>query len=386
MCCLLNGCGETLTYPDGSKYVGQVKDGKAHGKGTMTWPDGAKYMGQWEKDEPYGDGIYILPDGKKYEGLFEYGSLNMDGYGVKIRSEGRYVGQLKEGAFHGDGTMTWSDGSKYVGQWMGDSPHGDGMYILSDGKKYEGRFENGHLNMDGYGVEIHYDGYVVQWKDDTRPGYGTLILLDGTQYVGQYRVGKGTWIDSMINYSRWRDYRPHGKGALYNSKGNIINEGIYLEGEDMFEYVGQSKDGLPNGQGTVSGMYSGYEGRWKDGLPHGQGCLWVQRGNLGTFKFIGQFEDGKMHGQGIFINEPDQPGRTGEKYVGQWKDGYMHGQGTMTRFVELLDEDDNSEYVNEYKYVGQWADGEIHGKGTEYDKSGKVIRKGNFKNGEYVGK
>ena len=26
---------KTLTYPDGTKYVGQVKDGKPHGQGTM---------------------------------------------------------------------------------------------------------------------------------------------------------------------------------------------------------------------------------------------------------------------------------------------------------------------------------------------------------------
>ncbi|MCL1833931.1 MAG: MORN repeat-containing protein, partial [Leptospirales bacterium] len=36
---------ETLTYPDGSEYVGQVKDDKPHGKGTYTYSDGSKYTG-----------------------------------------------------------------------------------------------------------------------------------------------------------------------------------------------------------------------------------------------------------------------------------------------------------------------------------------------------
>ena len=31
---------ETCTYPDGSKYVGEYKDGKMHGKGIYTNPDG----------------------------------------------------------------------------------------------------------------------------------------------------------------------------------------------------------------------------------------------------------------------------------------------------------------------------------------------------------
>ena len=32
-----NGIG-TVTYPGGSKYVGEWKDGKKHGQGTYTWP------------------------------------------------------------------------------------------------------------------------------------------------------------------------------------------------------------------------------------------------------------------------------------------------------------------------------------------------------------
>ena len=42
---------ETKTYPDGSKYIGQIKDGKRDGEGTLTWPDGRKYSGQWENDK-----------------------------------------------------------------------------------------------------------------------------------------------------------------------------------------------------------------------------------------------------------------------------------------------------------------------------------------------
>jgi hypothetical protein len=36
---------------DGSKYVGEVKNGKLHGKGTMTYPDGRIEKGDWKNDE-----------------------------------------------------------------------------------------------------------------------------------------------------------------------------------------------------------------------------------------------------------------------------------------------------------------------------------------------
>ena len=31
-----------------------------------------------------------------------------------------YVGEFKNGLKNGQGTYTWSDGSKYVGEWKGD--------------------------------------------------------------------------------------------------------------------------------------------------------------------------------------------------------------------------------------------------------------------------
>ena len=45
-----NGYG-TYTWADGTKYVGEWKDGKRHGQGTYTFPDGTVEKGIWEKDK-----------------------------------------------------------------------------------------------------------------------------------------------------------------------------------------------------------------------------------------------------------------------------------------------------------------------------------------------
>ena len=42
---------ETLTYPSGAKYVGEVKDGMKNGLGTWTHPDGTVWSGRWSRDE-----------------------------------------------------------------------------------------------------------------------------------------------------------------------------------------------------------------------------------------------------------------------------------------------------------------------------------------------
>jgi len=44
---------DTVTYPDGSKYVGEWKDDLMNGQGTYTFANGTQQTGIWE------NGIYI---------------------------------------------------------------------------------------------------------------------------------------------------------------------------------------------------------------------------------------------------------------------------------------------------------------------------------------
>jgi hypothetical protein len=63
----------------------------------------------------------------------------------------------------------------------------------------------------------------------------------------------------------------------------------------MDPYVGQWKDGLPDGQGTYTWADGEkYVGEWKDGLPDGLGTFTTPDG----FKYVGEFKDGDRHGQG----------------------------------------------------------------------------------------
>jgi len=83
----------TFTLPDGEKYVGEFKDGLPHGRGTSTWPDGLKYVGEWKDDKMHGQGTFTLPDGTKY------------------------AGEWNDGKRHGQGTLTYTDGTVDNGIW-----------------------------------------------------------------------------------------------------------------------------------------------------------------------------------------------------------------------------------------------------------------------------
>lgn len=55
---------------------------------------------------------------------------------VVTRVYGReYVGEYKDGLYHGQGTLIWANGDKYVGEFKEGLQHGQGTLTLADGKR-----------------------------------------------------------------------------------------------------------------------------------------------------------------------------------------------------------------------------------------------------------
>ena len=127
------------------------------------------------------------------------------------------------------------------------------------------------------------------------------------------------------------------------------------------KYVGEYKDGKPNGQGTETRADgSKYVGEWKDGKQNGQGTVTLPSGA----RFVGEWKDGKSR-QGTFTFA------NGNKYVGEYKDGQRNGQGTYT-------------FASGNKYVGEFKDNKYNGQGTEYASNGSIINQGLWADGNFV--
>jgi len=90
-------CVGQVNFPNGEKYVGEVREGQPHGQGTFTWPNGEKYVGEW-----------------------------------------------RDGQRNGRGTFTWPDGAKYIGEFKNNKKHGQGAYTLANGRQYVGEFKDGN--------------------------------------------------------------------------------------------------------------------------------------------------------------------------------------------------------------------------------------------------
>ncbi|HOC61122.1 MAG TPA: caspase family protein [Smithellaceae bacterium] len=135
-----NGMG-TFVSSDGTKYVGEFKNGKYNGQGIWTSADGGRYVGHFKDQYFNGQGTWTYADGRRYVGEFKDGNFN--GQGTWAQADGgRYVGEFKNGKYNGQGTRMYADGSRYVGEFKEYKYHGQGAYTWPDGVVFEGTFDD----------------------------------------------------------------------------------------------------------------------------------------------------------------------------------------------------------------------------------------------------
>jgi hypothetical protein len=100
--------------------------------GTFTLPDGDKYVGEFREGKFHGKGTYTWADGNYYIGEFRDDLRNGQGTNT-FASGSKYVGEFRDGNYHGQGTYTWADGRKYVGEFQNDKSHGRGTLYNVNG-------------------------------------------------------------------------------------------------------------------------------------------------------------------------------------------------------------------------------------------------------------
>ena len=213
-----------LTWNDGSRYVGGLKAGKMHGRGTHTTSAGEVYDGDFHEGIRDGNGTLRFPNGDVYAGDFR--NNEMTGTGRLTWANGDYYeGDLVNGVRQGRGVLERQTGESYVGAFSADQRHGLGHYRWRDGTLYKGNFYFGRQH--GAGVKRSPDGVLSfqDWNDgqlmsavtveaverctlviDGKPwmfndddcinglahGDGLAVALDGTAYIqsGRFILGK----------------------------------------------------------------------------------------------------------------------------------------------------------------------------------------------------
>lgn len=223
---------------DGSRYFGDLRDGRLHSKGRLEWPNGARYEGEFADGMFAGQGRIVGANGDVYVGSFRDGMMHGKG-----RFEGA-GGAVYEGRFERDriveGRLAETDGTRYEGQFRFWKYHGQGRLELPSGEIYSGRFED-WMPVEGR-VEFpdggHFEGQFEDWMPAAE---GTLVDADGNRWTGAFESGL-----------------PHGIGEFHGADGR------HYKGEfEQGEFHGQGVLRLPDGER--------YEGEFRWGMRHGQG-------------------------------------------------------------------------------------------------------------------
>jgi len=99
------------------------------------------------------------------------GTLQWYEDGVK---EVKYVGEVKDGKYHGYGKKSYADGTIYEGNWKNGKLNGKGKYTCANGCLYEGEFVDDQMN--GQGIKIWPNGgrYEGEWRNNKMNGQGII--------------------------------------------------------------------------------------------------------------------------------------------------------------------------------------------------------------------
>ena len=130
-----------------------------------------------------------------YEYVGEFKNGNWHGQGTVSFPEGaQYIGEFDDGVFSGIGTITFANRDEYAGDWKNGKPNGVGTFTFRrapySGDKYSGAFKDGNQN-----------------------GQGTYTWADGRRFVGTFRNNKR-----------------HGPGKEFRINGSIVLQGYWVDG------------------------------------------------------------------------------------------------------------------------------------------------------------
>ena len=153
----VHGIGIKLYNKQNEIYCGEYKNNKRNGVGYWKLPTGAIFVGNYENHQPKGFGMMITWDKLKFIGYVtdwysEKGKwYDQEDNEIDIEEAGyfsngsKYVGEIKKGLMHGQGTLTSPAGEKYVGEFKHGQRNGQGTFTDTNGKELVGEFRDGEF-------------------------------------------------------------------------------------------------------------------------------------------------------------------------------------------------------------------------------------------------
>lgn len=189
----------TVSYPNGEKYVGLLKNG-----------------------------------GKISEEEFSSNDINSKGDRIDKKYGCFYIGEHVDGKRQGEGILRFPNHDRYVGHFFNDLQNGKGVIDYHNGDRYEGNFVDGKKQGKGIFTWENNDRYEGEFLDDKINGKGVFYLNNGIVLYGEFKDGKRNGLCAYIDPSR--DYFEYG----YNKDGNL--DGLVYIHEQNQSYEAEVKN------------------------------------------------------------------------------------------------------------------------------------------------
>ncbi|EFO65029.1 Phosphatidylinositol-4-phosphate 5-kinase, putative [Giardia lamblia P15] len=194
---------------------------------------GEEYVGAFHKNVRHGPGRLLLTTtGDIYEGNFVEGHLEGAGKitygGNDSLSAASYVGEFTNGLPHGNGTISFSDGSWYKGQFIAGKQTGVGTYYNStEDTLTEGEFEDGKAQKHCTVIFRYSDSQnrrVVKGTQQTQAGANTVYAVsdNGYHYRGLLKDGLFHG-EGLLEYSNGISYKGKFSKGKFSGLGKLTN-------------------------------------------------------------------------------------------------------------------------------------------------------------------
>lgn len=118
----------TFDFYDGSRYIGEMRDGLPFGKGVCHYVNGNKFVGKVTQCLNNGMGL---------------NNAKINGSGVLYyANRNKFVGDIKEDMASGTGVLHFSNSSTYEGEVSNDKANGKGVLYLMTGQSFDGEWRD----------------------------------------------------------------------------------------------------------------------------------------------------------------------------------------------------------------------------------------------------
>ena len=204
--------------------------------GTRIYDHGEIYVGEWIDDLSHGQGRLTYRDGSVEEGYWERGEFTM----VANLSLPRCPTSLNVSSWDNcNGGYSSKSGDWYNGQWVNGARHGPGFAAFANGDQYQGWWEKDEIN-----------------------GTGTFTYADGSTKKGIWAKGELVGEAMITDQSITNDAAGTYDSSQCGSGGDTsltVEPGAFIFHESYCEVVSETTDGM---RSKIQTLCSGEGQEW----------------------------------------------------------------------------------------------------------------------------